>query len=153
MNVAMSLNGTTLNHRCSGPERTSFVFRPLTEHISARSHQRISSAQSAAPNRAQTQQSKVRRSKSSRGHGRVPLNDIGSIAQLLSGAISTWSCVSKSRYGELMISVSASRCTENVGRAKSAHLVDNSRAISGRNSIRSVKTSAWRRSSSAIIGG
>ena len=51
-----------------------------------------------------------------------------------------------------MILVSALRWTENVGRAKSTHLVGGPRAISGRSSIRSVKRSDWRRSSSATIG-
>jgi hypothetical protein len=46
--------------------------------------------------------------------------------------------VSKFCYDELMTLVSAPRWTKDVGRAKSALLVGNSRAISGRSSTRSV---------------
>jgi hypothetical protein len=115
--MAMLLNCTTPNLRCSRQERTSFVFSPFdlstghwVEHISARSYQSINSAQSAAPKRAQIKQTKIRRTKSSR--------------VMVGSAKSRWfnrgaaqrrdihlSCMSKSRRGELMISVSASRCT------------------------------------------
>jgi hypothetical protein len=68
------------------------------------------------------------------------LNPAVSIAFSLRGDF-PWRRVPGYMRGEPMILVSAPRWTENVGCAKSAHLVGNSRAISGRSSIRSVKRS------------
>jgi hypothetical protein len=78
------------------------VFRPLTPStdigsscISARSHQSVNSAQSAAPKNGADQAIQNPQKQIVSRRGRVPLNDIGSIAQLLGGAISTGACVSK----------------------------------------------------------
>jgi hypothetical protein len=99
----MSVVGARADVICISP------FDPSTDigssYISARSPQSVNRAQSAAPKRAQTKQSRNLQKQIISRHGRVPQNDTASIAQLLGGAISARVCVSKSCYGELMILV------------------------------------------------
>jgi hypothetical protein len=86
--------------RKSRTDRHDDAFDPATDirssYISAPSHQSVNSAHSAAPKSAQTKQSKIRKSKSSR----VMVGFRLSVARCSAGPISTGARVSNSCYGE-----------------------------------------------------